>query len=220
MSEATAEDRVSQKVPAHTIALVRRARLTWRDDEDLQHYVARWHDLVQRSPLGSQLELMRDEVKPDGLPDTHPRYDWGYGRHTESAKAARIGRALDEMVRRAPGSPRPVDVLWAFCGPTAVALDGLPGGRGRLFAVYPVLFADVRQRLVREAHRGRGVRDEDDRERVQLTAHEALRALYAQAAKAKLPELAGWRERHTQAEQALGRAIALWYAVQPRKERR
>jgi len=125
---------------------------------------------------------------------------------------------LADTERIARGS---VAVLWEYCHPEAVALDGLPGGRGRIFVIYP------RTELGRRARRSAGSQEtcvlaigrllgpRDCRckglvDCLCFTRHALARQLYAESASAKGEIAETWRAIHAQAETLLFRARDAW----------
>lgn len=120
----------------------------WRDGEDLEWFAAKGIDLVQRSPLGMQLERLHDEVGlSTGLPSTNPMWVIDYHSRTDSARA----RSIATQLIRASRTYRPAaTVLVTYHHPIAVGCDGITltdsdgkrtaQGRldvGRILALYP-----------------------------------------------------------------------------------
>jgi hypothetical protein len=202
-------------------------KLSWHDDERLQLYVSVGHDLVQRSPLGHQLECFRDNVRIQGMPSTHPPGDWGYGAGTAYARARDTAVRLWDTERLGGGS---VAVLFAYCHPTAVALDGLPGGRGRLFAVCP--FTELGQRA-RRFENGAGACqlasprllgprtcECSGRDCACWSRPSLARRLYTESVEAKGALRQVWNEIYTQAEARLAEVVAAWGAAQGAEDER
>jgi hypothetical protein len=195
-------------------------KLPWHDDERLQLYVSVGHDLVQRSPLGHQLECFRDNVRIQGMPSSHPPGDWGYGGGTAYTRARETALRLWDSERATPGT---VATLFAFCHPTAVALDGLPGGRGRLFAVCPLTELGQRARRFENgsgecrltAARLLGPRpcECSGRDCSCWTRPTLARRLYAESVEAKGHLREVWNGMYKQAERHLQRAIDAWGAA-------
>ena len=186
-------------------------KLKWHDDERIQMYVSVGHDLVQHTPLGHQLECFRDNVRLQGIPSTHPPGDWGYSTATAYHRARETALRLWDTGRSTPGT---VTTLWTYCHPTAVTLDGLPGGRGRAFALYPLteLGAEARRGSAPDAPRLIGPRpcDCSGRDCACWTRPTLLRRLYAESAEAKGEQREVWRAIHEQALGLLRTAIAAW----------
>jgi hypothetical protein len=217
----------------------RRSLLPWHDDERLQAYVAMGHDLVQKTPLGHQLECFRDNVRIVGMPATHPPGDWGYSTGTAYHRARETALRLWDTERAFPGS---VGALWEYCSPLAVSLDGLPGGRGRIFCVYP------RTALGRVARRSAVVKDESEPTQARLlgprdckcpvkpepeekngeakrgcicfSRHTLARRLYAESAAAKGERLNVWNQIHSEAEQLLHAARDAWFSTRGAEDER
>lgn len=209
--------------------------LPWHDDERLQGYVARGHDLVQKTPLGHQLECFRDNVRIQGMPATHPPGDWGYSTSTAYHRARETALRLWDTERIAPGA---IGDLWAFCCPAALALEGLPGGRGRFLPVYP------RTEMGRVARRSAGGKDAcvltigrllgprdcpcdpmadgrpGDIGCTCFTRHTLARRLYAESATAKGELRKVWEEIHRQARGRVKRAVAAWFEARDLEDER
>ncbi len=127
----------------------RKRKWHFRDSEDLEWFTAKGYDLVQQSPLGGQLERLRDHVGlVFGVVETTPPWLTGFHSQTDSANARRIALRLIRVGELCPEAP---SVLWAYHHPVAVALDGVTfrekdtdnqtsHGKldvGRLLALYP-----------------------------------------------------------------------------------
>ena len=137
--------------------------LHWRDSESLEWYAAKGVDLVQRSPLGGQLERLHDEVgASNALPSTVPGWVIDYSEHTDSARARRIA------MRLARCGPTAAAVLMAYHDPAAVGCDGLaieaPDGTtshhgklgaGRILAIYGMTPTAADARRWHAEHEGR-----------------------------------------------------------------
>ena len=192
-------------------------KLQWHDDERIQQYVSSGHELVQKTPLGYQLECFRDNVRIQGMPDSHPPGDWGYGTHTAYHRARETALRLWDTERGCPGS---VATLWAHCHPITVTLDGLPGGRGRIFPVYSLT------ELGRRARRSAGSKEHCDLAVERLLGSrpckcksgdcscfsrgKLIRRIYAESAEAKGELREVWNEIHEQAVRLLRAAIESW----------
>jgi hypothetical protein len=213
-----------------------RVGLSWQDDERIQTYVSVGHDLVQKTPLGHQLECFRDNVRIQGMPSTHPPGDWGYGS-TAYARARETALRLWDTERLSAGA---LGTLWAYCSPLALSLEGLPGSkreeaavaageltvnRGRLFAVYP------RTELGRTAQRGEDVdarrllgprecRCEASVECSCFARHALARRLYAECASSRGDARKVWNEIHRQAEALLRAAFEAWAASRAAEDER
>jgi hypothetical protein len=192
-------------------------KLEWHDDERIQMYVSVGHDLVQHTPLGHQLECFRDNVRITGMPSTHPPGDWGYSTGTAYHRARETALRLWDTERAQPGA---IATLWSYCHPTAVTMDGLPGGRGRAFALYPLteLGSSARRGTAPDAPRLIGPRPCDcsaDRGAsgngcACWTRPMLLRRLYAESAESKGEQRAVWFQIHKQALARLSLAVVAW----------
>jgi hypothetical protein len=194
--------------------------LPWADDERLQQYVGRGHDLVQRSPLGHQLECLRDNVRMTGMPETHPPGDWGYHSTTAYHRARETALRLLDTERVLPGA---VHDLWVYCNATTVGLAGLPGGKGRIFAITP------HTELGREARRpagkpGRliGPRECDcsGRDCSCWSRPVLMRRLYAEFVGAKGEARQAWIAVYRQAEVRIRAASAAWCSTRNLEDER
>lgn len=202
-------------------------KLPWHDDERLQLYVSVGHDLVQRSPLGHQLECFRDNVRISGMPSTHPPGDWGYGGGTAYNRARETAVRLWDSERAEPGA---VATLFAYCHATAVALDGLPGSRGRLFAVCPLTELGQRARrfengaeacpLDRPRLLGPRECECSGRDCACWTRPTLARRLYAESVEAKGHLREVWNAIYRQAERHLRLAIDAWASAGPAEDER
>jgi hypothetical protein len=197
-------------------------KLQWHDDERLQMYVSVGHDLVQRTPLGHQLECFRDNVRITGMPSTHPPGDWGFSSGTAYNRARETAMRLWDTERASPGS---VGVLWDYCHPTAVALDGLPGGRGRIFVLYPR--TELGSAARRPAGGGETCRLLGPRP-CNCKGHDCscwtrptlVRRLYAEFVESKGETRALWFEIHKQAVERLRGAIDAWMSTRGAEDER
>lgn len=195
--------------------------LSWHDDERIQQYVAVGHELVQKSPLGHQLECFRDNVRLQAMPSSHPPGDWGYGSGTAYSRARETALRLIDAEREQPGA---VAVLWAYCHPEAVALDGLPGNRGRIFAICPMTDTGRRARLSAgsgnwcslAAPRLIGPRpcECSGRDCSCWTRPTLVRRLYAESVEAKGHLRQVWNAAYNEAQRLLGAAILGWQEAQ------
>jgi hypothetical protein len=191
--------------------------LPWRVSERIEWYVAVGHDLVSRSPLGRQLECMRDNVKTVGLPTSDPSWDVDFTARSESARAVSVARWL---VRAGARMPVAVPIAWSYCHPVSVALDGLPGGRGRLLACYAFTGTGSRARLSAGGSKGTGEGSlcRLDTERIMALrgarAHDALRQLYADAAQSKGHLRLIWNRMHREARAMVVQAAEVLVATE------
>lgn len=107
------------------------ANLSPRDDDDLAWFFEAGADLCQRSPLGYQLDCMRDEVGAQrGLPSSEPSWQVDFHRFTDSARAQRVWQRIQLSRERYWMAPI---VLSQYYHPTAIAFQG-----DRLLALYPL----------------------------------------------------------------------------------
>lgn len=201
--------------------------IAWHDDERIQMYVAAGHDLVQHTPLGHQLECFRDNVRIQGMPSTHPPGDWGYGNGTAYHRARETALRLWDAERFTRGT---IATLWAYCHPTAVTLDGLPGGRGRVFCTYPLTpLGQLARRSVKgadacplEGPRLLGPRDCEcsGRDCSCWARPTLLRRLYAEFVESKGDQRDVWMAIHRQAKERLEWAVSAWNTTQGAEDER
>lgn len=109
---------------------IRNRLLPPRDDAALQWFFEEGQDLCQRSPIGYQLDCMRDNVRIKGLPTSDPGWEVDFHRFTDSAKAHRVWMRLQASRSRYWLAPL---VLSQYYNPTAVAFEG-----DRLLALFPL----------------------------------------------------------------------------------
>ena len=206
----------------------RAPKLSWHDDERLQNYIGVGHDLIQRSPLGHQLECFRDNVRIQGMPDTHPQGDWGYGNGTAYNRARETALRLWDTERLWPGA---VAALWVYCHPTSVALDGLPGSRGRLFTLTPQ--TELGRRAKRsagsdgwcslQAPRLIGPREckcEPGTDCVCWSRPALVRRLYAESVESKGDQRRVWMQIYEQARVLICSSVDAWNATQGAEDER
>lgn len=209
-------------------------KLRHYDERDLRWYVEEGDDLVQRSPLGGQLEAMRLELGPALRTQSEQPWEsgWEYGLASKPlSRAAMIWRRLrraDEVF------PQAGVALCTWCHPIVMVCEGIADrdddeetsakvrrGRrvsgGRLAALYPLVPGvddELRIDVVNKAfcHWPRRPLISIDG----MTPAEAIRRLANDRRKASEPdEVAAWSRVHARAESILRSAIEAWEETRP-----
>lgn len=204
-----------EPTPSDNLTRALRSPRAWSRHEaiDLEWYVGGGHDLVSRSPVGHQLECLRDNVRVTALPSSWPTWS-----RVDGARAQRIAQRLLRAEAICPGA---IQVIWALCHPITVAMDGLPGGRARLVAIYGLTETGRRARWSAGGDKKTKACSLESRRIFALNGQvpaEALRSIYTNVAQAKGKMAALWAELDREAQE-LAERVSRAYVLAGEGER-